>query len=85
MSRFAPLCLRMSRFVPVCCGFVFIAVPPAFGLAEYHLGGLDGNSWEAALSLEGAGDYVVTDGDGQVRLVSVSTTPFGAGADTLAS
>ena len=74
----------MSRFGQLCCGFFLIAVSsPAFGLAEYHLGGENGNSWETALSLDGAGEYVVTGEDGQVRRVPVATTPFGVGADTL--
>ena len=34
--------------------------------AEYRLGGVDGNPWQVVLSLEGAGESVVLDEDGQV-------------------
>ena len=74
----------MRRLAAWCLGGVFISVSTASGLTEYGLGGRDGNPWEAALSLDGAGEYVVTDESGQLlRRVVVATTPFGVGADTL--
>jgi len=53
-------------------------------VTEYRLGGVDGNPWQAALSVEGGGVYVVLDASGEVvRQVGVGVTPFGAGTDTL--
>ena len=51
---------------------------------EYHLGGLDGNSWQDVLGEESAGSYRVFDTEGQLlRSEAVSITPHGAGTDTL--
>ena len=48
--------------------------------SEYVLGGTDGNAWQVPLTEGGA--YVVIDGQAQ-RQVAISTTPHGAGGDTL--
>ena len=42
-------------------GFLLIAInagllSPALAVSEYRLGGVDGNPWTSALSLEGAGE-----------------------------
>jgi len=74
----------MKQVLLLCVGGILAAVSTASGLTEYRLGGADGNPWPATLSLEGAGDYVVLDENGQeVRRVPVTTTPHGAGTDTL--
>ncbi|MBI2504095.1 MAG: gliding motility-associated C-terminal domain-containing protein [Candidatus Latescibacteria bacterium] len=74
----------MIRFLLIWFYGVLLAVSPASGRTEYRLGGTDGNPWQASLSLEKAGTYVVLDENGQeVRRVAVGTTPHGAGTDTL--
>ena len=75
---------KIKQVSLVCLGGLFLAVSSAWGLTEYRLGGVDGNAWRTALSLEGAGVYVVLDGEGQeLRQVPVAVTPHGAGTDTL--
>ncbi len=49
--------------------------------SEFILGGAEGNPWATALSSEGA-VYLVVDQQ-NLRTVAVSTTPHGAGGDTL--
>ena len=76
----------MKQVLLLCFCSLFAAASSAPGLTEYRLGGTDGNPWQAALALEGAGVYVVVDENGQeLRRVEVGTTPHGAGIDTLIS
>ena len=73
--------IRLLLFDMSICLLMFSS---AWGLTEYRLGGVDGNAWQTALSLEEAGVYVVLDGEGQeLRQVPVAVTPYGAGSDTL--
>ena len=54
----------------------------AFARTEYVLGGAEGNPWQAALSEDAAGEFVVYDEEGAaVRRVAVPTTPYGEGGD----
>ncbi len=67
---------------------VLVAVVLCAGIVsartEYTLGGPEGNPWQAALSTEGAGDFVTFDEEGGVlRRVAVATVPHGASGDTL--
>ncbi len=69
-----------------CCAILFLAFGAAAVSArtEYVLGGPDGNPWQAALSEEDAGEFVVFDEEGTlVRRVAVPTTPWGEGGDSV--
>ena len=57
---------------------------PVWAATEYRLGGADGNSWKASLSVDGGGEYVVLDADGAViRREPVGTSSLSTGVDTL--
>ena len=74
----------MNTCLLLCCCGLLVTASVAFGLSEYRLGGSDGNAWQSALSLEGAGEYLVVDNNSQLQeTVAVGTTPHGAGTDTL--
>lgn len=74
----------MTRSWPICLLTLLLPLAAAWGLTEYRLGGVEGNAWQSVLSLDGGGEYVVLDEEGQeLRQVAVGTTPYGAGTDTL--
>ena len=57
---------------------------PVGAVTEYRLGGADGTPWQSALTIDGAGSYVVYDALGNVvRTVAVGVSPRTVGTDTL--
>jgi hypothetical protein len=81
--------LAMNRFANPCkpallCWALLCWAMPLAAVTEFRLGGADGTPWQAALSVEGAGTYVVYDAAGNVvRTIPVGVSPRTVGTDTL--
>ena len=74
----------MIQLLLLCAWGILCTVSEASARSEYRIGGAAGNPWQAPLSLEQAGSYLVFDGNGQeLRQMPVGVTPHGAGTDTL--
>ena len=75
---------QLIKLLSVCAFGAVLAVSQAWARTEYRVGGSDGNPWQAPLSIEAAGVYLVFDVSGQeLRRVPVGTSSLDVGADTL--
>ena len=74
--------MRALFFTMLCLGAALFR--DATARTEFRLGGPEGNRWQAALSLDEVGEYVVFDEGGQeVRREPVSASPFEEPLDRL--
>jgi hypothetical protein len=74
----------MKTSATMCLFALLCWAAPLAAVTEYRLGGADGTPWQEALSVNGAGTYVVYDALGNVvRVIPVGVSPRTVGTDTL--